>query len=330
MIVGQPTPPRPVGMLTTNGKRVSRRRDRGFPYGVGDRIAGDLLVIGHLAAGRLGHLYQVWSTGEWTALTCKILAPELRDNARAMAALRREARILRRLRHPSLIRGFGGGMHDGLPFVLLEYVEGPSLFDLIEARPRRRFAVADAVRIAIHAAAGLHHLHRNGWLHLDLKPANLLFRDGRPVIVDFDAARAIRPRRRPRDSLGTAPYMAPEQVRQQPLSPAADVYGLGAVLYEMLTGRWPYEAVFNGDETRTGDERSYPQLGAEPAPPPRRFNRAIPSSLEQIVLRCLDPNPDRRFPTMHHVLLALATELAEPASLWPHGVRAERRTEPRT
>src|SRR5690606_18625883 len=172
MILGQPTPPRPVGMLTTQGVRARRRRDRGYPYAIGERIAGDLLVIGHLAAGRLGHLYQVWSTGEWTPLTCKILAPELRDNARAVAALRREARILRRLRHPSLIRGFGEGVHDGLPYVLLEYVEGPSLFDLLEARPQRRFGVADAVRIAIHAAAGLHHLHRNGWLHLDLKPAN--------------------------------------------------------------------------------------------------------------------------------------------------------------
>lgn len=321
--------PRRLGLLTAIEQVPDRSVLRRYPYALGDRIAGDLTVTGHLAAGRIGHLYQVWSANEWCAMTCKILAPHLRGDRRAVAALRREARILRRLRHPNLVRSFGHGEHDGLPFLLMEYIDGPSLFDLLERRPGRRLGIADAVRVAIHMGAGLYHLHRNGYLHLDLKPANLLLRAQIPVLVDFDAARRLRPYRSPSEPLGTAPYMAPEQVRLEPLTPATDVYGLGAVLYEMVTGRWPFEAAYTGEEPRIGEERRYPQLGEAPPPSPRRFNAEIPKSLESTILRCLAPEAEGRFPGMHPLLLALGEELDEPVALWPRGTQAERRRSPR-
>jgi eukaryotic-like serine/threonine-protein kinase len=110
------------------------------------------------------------------------------------------------------VRSYGVGEHDGLPYLLLEYLEGPSLFDVLETQPQRRLEISDAVRAAIHIGAALYHLHRRGFLHLDLKPANLLLRDGVPVLIDLDSARrATRPAAEPR--LGTAPYMAPEQAR---------------------------------------------------------------------------------------------------------------------
>lgn len=317
--------PRRLGILTSVSATGGHGGRQGFPYAVGDRIAGDLMVIGHLAAGRLGHLYQVWSASEWTAMTCKILAPRHRGDRQAIATLRREARILRRLEHPNLVRSYGGGEHDGLPFVLMEYLEGPTVFDLLERRPGRRLGVADAVRTALHVGAGLHHLHRRGFLHLDLKPANLLLRDSLPVLVDFDVARPIEPSRRPREAPGTAPYMAPEHVERGPLGPAADVYGLGALLYELVTGRWPFEAVYTHDEPRSGAELSHPQLGHAPPPPPARYNPEISPSLNDLVLRCLERDPAARFPDMHALLLSLADELPEPAALWPEGTPAERR-----
>ncbi|NIQ56986.1 MAG: protein kinase, partial [Gemmatimonadetes bacterium] len=140
----QPARPRRLGLLTDVGSGSMRKGRRRYPYAVGDRIAGDLTVIGHLAAGRLGHLYQVWSAREWCALTCKILTPSLRDDRRAVAALKREAKILRRVDHPNLIRSFGEGEHEGLPFLLMEYIEGPSLFELLERRPDRRLRLPDA------------------------------------------------------------------------------------------------------------------------------------------------------------------------------------------
>jgi serine/threonine protein kinase len=321
------SPTRRLGLLHANGRTEKPTRGP-YPYAAGDRIAGDLTVTGHLAEGRVGHLYQVWSASEWCSFTCKILAPEKRGERAPIAALRREAHILKSARHPNLVQCFGGGEHEGLPFILLEYLEGPSLFDLLEDSPRRRLEVSDAVRTSIHLGAAVHHLHRKGYLHLDLKPANLLLRDSIPVLIDLDTARRVAGRR-PGSRMGTAPYMAPEQVTCGRLSPATDVYGLGALLYELLTGRWPFEDVYLGEDPRSGIERQYPQVAGRLPPPPSTFERAISPSLDRTLLRCLAPAPQDRFAGMQPILLALSSELGESDALWPINVHVEHGSEPR-
>lgn len=318
-----------MGLLSPVDPSARENPSRPFPYSLGDRIEGDLTVIGHLATGRVGHLYQVWSAARWCAYTCKILAPGLREKRGARAALRREARVLRKLNHPHIVHYFGEGEHVGLPFLLLEYMEGPSVFGLLESREQRRLPLPDAIRVAMHVGAALYHMHRKGLVHLDIKPANLLLRGTVPVLVDFDVARPASDSQRPRRALGTAPYMAPEYVRCDPPGPAADIYGLGAVLYEMVTGRWPFEAVYADEEPREGIERDYPQLGGAPPPPPRSFNDAISPSRERVILRCLAARPEQRYPTLHPMLMALGEELEDPVSLWPAGVETERRRTPR-
>jgi serine/threonine protein kinase len=319
--------PRRLGILDLRGARAAPPPRADYPYRVGHRIAGDLTVTGHLAAGRAGHLYQVWSARDWCAYTCKIIAPDHAGSRAAIGAMRREARILRTVGHPNIVRCFGVGSHEGLPYLLLEYLEGPSLFDVLESRPGRCLEISDAVRAAIHIGAALYHLHRRGFLHLDLKPANLLLRDGVPVLIDLDTARPIEPTRRPHRRNGTAPYMAPEQVRREPLGASADVYGLGALLYELLTGRWVFEDVYSVPGPN-GLPRQFPQTDTAP-PSPRTFRPEIPPTLEQTLLTSLAADPIERFPTMHPFLLALVSELEEPVSLWPAGVDVERRQQPR-
>jgi serine/threonine-protein kinase len=328
-MIRKPAPPRRIGLQRLRGSAATPARRVPFPYAVGHRIAGDLMVIGHLAAGRIGYLYQVWSTRDWCAYTCKILSEDRRERRADVAALRREGHILRRVRHPALVRSFGGGEHDGLPYLLVEYLEGPSLFDVLEQSPARQLVVTDALRAAIHLGSALNHLHHSGFLHLDLKPANMILREGVPVLIDYDTARPLRPGSRPHRRLGTPPYMAPEHAARGPLTPAADVYGLGALLYELITGRWAFEDAYAAEERAEGDVGQYPQLGGTLPPPPRQFRPEISPTLEQTILTCLQPEPGARFPGMHQLLLALIAELDEPESVWPAGVRPERRREPR-
>jgi serine/threonine protein kinase len=323
-------PPRAIGLLHTRDARAGKRAREHYPHEIGERIAGDLTIIGHLARGRVGHLYQVWSARDWCTYTCKILAAEHGATRSEVAALRREAKILRRLKHPNIVRSFGEGEHDGLPFILMEYLEGASLFDVIEDRPKRQLALEDALRTGIHLGSALYYMHRHGFLHLDLKPANLILRDQVPVLIDMDAARLRSAASRPSRRLGTAPYMAPEQVLREPLGPQADVYGLGALLYELLTGVWPFEDVYaveSGD--RHTFERQFPQATGLLPPPPRTVRPDLPESLERTIMTCLARDPDERYASMHPLLLALASELPEPVSLWPPGVRTERRQAPR-
>jgi eukaryotic-like serine/threonine-protein kinase len=318
-----------------------------FSLAVGDRV-GDLTVIGHLARGRLTELYQIWSNEHWCALTGKLVAPGSLENASGPAAFRREEEVLRKLQHPNIVRFFGSGEADGRPFLLLEYLAGPSLFEVLQSIVKRRLHVPDAIRATMHVGAAIHYLHRRGYLYRDLKPGNILLREGVPVLVDFDVVRKIDPRRRPADRLGTAPYMAPEQIRREPLSAATDVYGLGALLYEMLTGRWPTEEPTDdfdewddwSDASKTTDAASgglenlstseledhFPQLRRLPTPP-RQQNPQVSTELERLILRCLAPDPADRFQTVSGLLAALAPMLKGRYRLWPEAAPIERRAD---
>ena len=326
-----------------------------FSLAVGDRV-GDLTVIGHLARGRLSELYQVWSTEHWTALTGKLVAPECLKEPDAGASFRREQEVLRRLSHPNIVRLYGSGNAAGRPFLLMEYFAGPSLFDVLESMPKRRLHVPDAIRATMHIGAAVHYLHRQGFLYRDIKPGNVLLREGIPILVDFDVVRKID-QRRPADRLGTAPYMAPEQVLREPLSPATDVYGLGALLYELLTGHWATEEPEDEDEEwwdeddedddeyeppvrrvtsgakeplRTKDLRvRYPQLSNPPVPP-REHRVHLDPELERVLMRCLAPKPCDRFQTVSGLLAALAPLLKGRYRLWPEGAPVERRADTRT
>ncbi|MEO5510174.1 MAG: serine/threonine-protein kinase [Longimicrobiales bacterium] len=323
-------PPRPIGLLHTRDARAGKPPREHYPHAIGDRIAGDLTVIGHLARGRIGHLYQVWSARDWCTYTCKILSEERRLKRADVAALRREARILKRFRHPNIVRSFGEGEDGGLPYILMEYLEGATLFDVIEDQPKRQLMMEDALRTGIHLGSALYYMHRHGYLHLDLKPANLILRDQVPVLIDMDAARPYISAGRPSRRLGTAPYMAPEQVTRTALGPQADIYGLGAMLYELLTGRWPFEEVYEREDgDRETLERQFPQITGMLPPSPRQFRADLTESLERTVMMCLASDPEDRYSSMHPLLLALAGELQEPVSLWPPGVSAERRQLPR-
>jgi serine/threonine-protein kinase len=122
--------------------------------------------------------------------------------------------------------------------------------------------------------------------------------------------------------------MSPEQALRLPLDLTADVYGLGAILYELLTGRWPFEDAYDGIDLRKGSEKQFPQIGHRSPPSPLSLRIDIPHSLNKTVMRALNRNAEARFPTVPDFLLALSAELRDPVSLWPKRAHAEKEIRP--
>jgi serine/threonine-protein kinase len=284
-----------------------------------------LTVIGHLSAGNISELYQVWSASYMCALTCKILLPQFPPRAKEVRDLKREARLLRRLAHPNIVRMFGQGTYEHREFLVQEYLHGPSLGELIDAASHRQLPLPDAIKATVHLCAAVAHLHEQGYLHRDIKPANILLRGGIPVLVDFDVAYRLQPGHVPRERIGTDPYMAPEQCVQEELSFATDVYGIGAVLYEMLTDRWPFEEALLSASERDTLEARYPQILGLPPPRPGTFNPHVPPELEAVVSKCLAHRPKRRFQSARALAKALLPFLKGDEQLWPASLAGQRK-----
>ena len=218
----------------------------------------------------------------------KVLAENLAEDDDFRRRFLREARIAARLSHPNVVGVYDTGEEAGRPFIVMELVHGETLADLLARRGR--LAPAEVVELGRQAAAGLAHAHAHGLVHRDVKPQNLLLRaDGVLKIADFGIARPATATQRVTEIgtvLGTAAYLAPEQAAGEDVSASADVYSLGAVLYECLTGRTPHR----GDtlvQLVTAQQR-------DPITPVRELAPEAPAALEDVVMRCLARNPDYR------------------------------------
>jgi len=207
----------------------------------------------------------------------KLLAASVGRDDELRRRFARESRLAARLSHPNVVAVFDAGEDAGRPYIVMEYVEGETVADVL----RRRGALPreEAAGIAGQVAAGLAHAHAQGLVHRDVKPQNLLVSgDGRVKIADFGVARGddLSKLTQAGTVLGTAAYLSPEQAAGSEVGPASDVYSLGVVLYELLTGRTPYR--FD----------SLADLAAPRKPPPP------PPALADVVARCLDTDPSER------------------------------------
>ncbi len=205
--------------------------------------------------------------------------PELRER------FLREGRFAAQLSHPNVVAVYDTGEEDGRPYIVMELVEGATLAE--EVQRRGALPAAEVVALGRQACAGLAHAHERGLVHRDVKPQNLLLSgNGTLKVADFGIARAgsgSATLTQAGTLLGTAAYMAPEVVRGEPATAAADVYSLGAVLYELVTASPPRRAATIAD------------LAAdEPVLRPRERVGGVPRELEETIMRCLDPDPARR------------------------------------
>lgn len=239
--------------------------------------------------GAFSRTYLATDTVLQRQVAVKILRREYVDNEEFAARFDREAHAAARVSHPNVVTVYDVGRQDGLPFIVMQYVDGPSLKEYV--RDEGPLTVEEAVKITVQILDGLAAIHAGGIVHRDVKPQNILLDANRVAkLTDFGVAFLTHQTGLTETgmALGTAAYMAPEQASGDVVGPQTDLYAVGVILYELLTGRLP----FRGDNPVQLMYRHVSEL----PPAPRQFNRYIPMSTESVVLRALAKVPSDRFP----------------------------------
>jgi tetratricopeptide (TPR) repeat protein/tRNA A-37 threonylcarbamoyl transferase component Bud32 len=257
-------------------------------------------ILGELGRGGMGVVYKARQTKLRRTVALKMILAGGYAGDRALARFQAEARAVARLTHPNIVQIYEVGDAAGHPFFSLEYVDGGTLADRLQ---REEMQAAATAQLLEALARAMHFAHEHGIVHRDLKPCNILLTsDGMPKVTDFGLAKQLDGSIGPTETgtvMGTPGYMAPEQAlgKSRSAGPAADIYALGAIMYECLTGRPPFvgESPFDVVVLVTTQDPS----------PPSMLREWVPRDLETICLKCLEKDPRRRYPTA----LALAEDL---------------------
>jgi serine/threonine protein kinase len=264
----------------------------GPPPGTGLPAVPGYELLGKLGQGGMGVVYKARQVRAGRLVALKMMRAGADTEKEFLARFRREAEAAARLQHPHMVPIYEVGEHDGRPFFSMELCPGGSLADRLAGTPlpaRQAAELVEALALALDAA------HQVGVIHRDLKPANvLLAADGTPKVADFGLAKQVETGAGLTQTgaiLGTPSYMAPEQAsgRSKEVGPHTDVYALGAVLYECLTGRPPFQGADLLDVLE--------QVRSQEPVPPRLLNREVPPNLQTICLKCLEKEGGHRYPT---------------------------------
>ena len=265
---------------------------------IGLVLLGQYRVDAFIGAGGMSTVYKAWDQKRSVYLAMKVLHADLADDPSVFKLFQREARALGKLAHPNIVPFYGLLDDRGIFFLLEHYVDGPSLKEILRERRGQPLAIPEALSYlkAICAALGYAHVHMV--VHCDVKPGNVMVdRGGTVYLTDFGVARHAESTTTTLASAGTPAYMAPEQIRGDSVSPETDIYALGVVLYEMLTGRRPFQGGAKESQKvgPTAAERvRFEHLNLHPLNP-RNLNPEIPEALAQVVLKALAKNPAARY-----------------------------------
>jgi serine/threonine-protein kinase len=281
----------------------------------GTRI-DDFTISYLISHGMNADLFAVWHHKLHTPLVCKRLRPADEHDAKWRRLLRAEGAALSALHHPCIVRLIAQKMKARLPYLLLEHSGKETLRDVLSKEGRLK--IDYAVRIVQHVCGALAFVHRRGFIHRDLKPSNIILRGGRPVLLDFGIVWKWRGVRRPIDRSGTPQYLAPEQIRRERLTPATDAYGLGLLLFELITGTRPFRSGEDRHDANIPLERRYPQLIEEPLQLPRDLRPKAPRALADVIKRCLARDPRARYQSATELMLAL--DPFTRLKIWPQNV----------
>lgn len=266
---------------------------------IGDRYE----ILEKIGTGGMSDVYKAKCHKLNRYVAVKVLKQEFSENANFVSKFRVEAQAAAGLVHPNIVNVYDVGEENGIYYIVMELVEGITLKKYIEKKAR--LSVKEAVSIAIQVSMGIEAAHNNHIIHRDIKPQNIIIsKEGKVKVTDFGIAKAATSNTITSNVMGSVHYTSPEQARGGYSDEKSDVYSLGITLFEMLTGRVP----FNG-ETTVAIAIKHIQ---EPIPSPREYIQEIPVSVEQIVFKCCQKSPDRRYQSMGELVKDLKQSLITP------------------
>jgi serine/threonine protein kinase len=278
---------------------------------IGRTIAGRYRIETFLGKGGMAEVYKVWDQERSVYLAMKILHADLAEDKVFLRRFKREAQTLAKLQHPNIVRFYGLEQEDDLVYILMDYVEGTTLRKEI-FQSKAPFSMERILEIMKPVCAALYYAHKSGFVHCDVKPANIMIhKNGTIYVSDFGIARMTEAATVTMVGAGTPAYMAPEQARGEDPVPQTDIYSLGIVLFEMLTGG---ERPFTGESAKTTGSTSekvrWEQMRLA-APPPSKFNSSITQSMDGIVLKCLAKSLAARYLSATDLLSDLIREVVQ-------------------
>ena len=271
---------------------------------IGKTLAGRYRVEAFLGKGGMAEVYKVWDAHRSSYLAMKLLHEDLALDNVFLRRFKREAQTLARLQHPNIVRFYELEQEGRKVFMLIDYVEGESLkHKIFDAQgPLPFYQIMEVMRPLCQA---LQYAHNEGLVHADVKPGNIMIdKTGRVLLSDFGIARMTESATVTMVGAGTPAYMSPEQARGEMPTPQTDIYALGIVLYEMLTGERPFTGELATISGSTGEKIRWEQLNLNPLSP-RQLNSQVSEELEAIVMKCLEKNPDIRYTGAMELLNAL-------------------------
>ena len=266
-------------------------------------IAERYEILGKIGTGGMADVYKAKDHKLNRFVAVKVLKPEFREDTTFIRKFRSEAQAAAVLTHPNIVNVFDVGDDNGVYYIVMELIEGITLKEYISKKGR--LSVKEATSIAIQVSMGLEAAHSHGIVHRDVKPQNIIISmDGKVKVTDFGIARAASSNTISSNVMGSVHYSSPEQVRGGYSDEKSDIYSLGITLYEMVTGKVP----FDGDTTVAIAIKHL----QEEMVPPSVYAEDLPHSLEQIILKCTQKSVDRRYQNMEDVIADLKHSLIDP------------------
>lgn len=276
---------------------------------IGKTIAGRYQVTSFLGKGGISEVYKVWDNIRSVNLAMKVLHADLAEDKVFLRRFQREARALSKLQHPNIVRFYGLEQSENLVFMLMELIEGTTLRQEI-FNAQSTFSNERILEIMRPICAALYYAHELGVVHVDIKPANIMIdKRGNAYISDFGLAYLTESATMTLVGASTPVYMSPEQIRGENPTRQSDIYALGIVLFEMLTdGERPFTGERAQADGTTSEKVRWEKMRLSP-PPPSTFNLRITTSIDNIVLKCLEESPSKRYSSTLELLSDLDRQL---------------------